>query len=318
MLLSIRKVSKNFPVSRGIFGNPTGYVKALSEVSLEIEAKEVVGIVGESGCGKSTLARCAIGLYAPTSGEVFWESENLGRLGQEQIRGKRSHFQMVFQNPFSSLNPRQRVREILLEPLEVHGLLRSEERVPFVIQLLKQVGLSAGDLDKYPHEFSGGQRQRVGLARAFVTKPRLVILDEPISSLDVSIQASILNLLVKFNRESGISYLFISHDLQVVGYLSDRVLVMYLGRVVEEGKTEEVLKNPRHPYTQILLQASETKAVEIPGEPPSLVHLPKGCAFHNRCPYAESKCQTEQQLEEIGTGWKVACWKWDRLKNKSG
>jgi oligopeptide/dipeptide ABC transporter ATP-binding protein len=230
----------------------------------------------------------------------------------EQLQKSRKNFQMVFQNPFSSLNPRQKVEKILVEPLGVHGLFHSSERIAFAIELLKQVGLSKDDLRKYPHEFSGGQRQRIGLARAFASQPQLMILDEPVSSLDVSVQASILNLLMKFNRDVRISYLFISHDLQVVGYLSDRILVMYLGRVVEEGKTNDVLIKPLHPYTQILLRASETKKAEISGEPPSPVHLPTGCHFHPRCPYAENRCKSEkQELLEVERGRKVACWKWD-------
>jgi oligopeptide/dipeptide ABC transporter ATP-binding protein len=221
---------------------------------------------------------------------------------------------MVFQNPFASLNPRQKVKNLLLEPLIVHGLLADSDRLSFVSQLLEEVGLSPSDMEKYPHEFSGGQRQRIGLARALACQPQLIVLDEPVSSLDVSIQASILNLLAQWNRDKKLSYLFISHDLQVVGYLSDRVLVMYLGRVVEEGETSEVLKAPRHPYTQLLLGASDGLKVKVIGEPPSPVLTPSGCAFHPRCPYAEGRCREERQ-ELMGTSgvWRVACWKWDHL-----
>ena len=221
---------------------------------------------------------------------------------------------MVFQNPFASLNPRQKVKEALLEPLDVHYLGEPKGRLDYVTELLRKVGLSADDLNKYPHEFSGGQRQRIGLARALVGQPYLIVLDEPVSSLDVSVQASILNLLAQLNREQRISYLFISHDLQVVAYLSDRVLVMYLGRVVEEGNTDQVLQTPRHPYTQILLSASRGNKVAVKGEPPSPVQTPSGCAFHPRCPYAEKRCQEEkQELAQGGQDWKVACWKWDSL-----
>jgi oligopeptide/dipeptide ABC transporter ATP-binding protein len=282
---------------------------------MDLAPGETVGVVGESGCGKSTLARCAVGLAVPTAGEVFWQGVELKSMRPEELRRARKNFQMVFQNPFSSLNPRRKVREILLEPLEAHGLSRGSERESLAVDLLRQVGLLPEDMEKFPHEFSGGQRQRIGLARAFISRPGVVILDEPVSSLDVSVQASILNLLVSFNKERGVSYLFISHDLQVVGYLSDRLLVMYLGRVVEEGKSSDILANPAHPYTRILLEASEAKKVEITGEPPSPVHLPSGCPFHPRCPHAENRCREEAQelLEGPARDRKVACWKWDKL-----
>jgi len=314
MLLSIREVTKNFPVARGLLGRPTGFVKAVDKVSLDIEPGQIIGVVGESGCGKSTLGRCVVGLHAPTEGKVLWDGLDPSEMNVSQRREAQRRFQMVFQNPFASLNPRQKVKEVLLEPLEVHELVEQKDRIAFATELLRKVGLSAEDINKYPHEFSGGQRQRIGLARALAGQPRLIVLDEPVSSLDVSVQASILNLLAQLNREQGISYLFISHDLQVVGYLSDKVLVMYLGRVVEEGNTEQVLRTPRHPYTQILLSASRGNKVVVKGEPPSPVQKPSGCAFHPRCPYAEKRCQeAKQELVEDNTGWKVACWKWDRL-----
>jgi len=277
----------------------------------------VLGVVGESGCGKSTMGRCAIGLYEPTAGTVEWDGLELSRMTAEQKKAARRRFQMVFQNPFASLNPRQRIGDTLTEPLEVHGLVKAGERTSFAGSLLERVGLPGTDLAKYPHEFSGGQRQRIVLARALACQPDLLILDEPVSSLDVSVQASILNLLSRLNREQKISYVFISHDLQVVGYLSQRVLVMYLGRVVEEGLTEKVLGLPRHPYTQALLAASEGKKLQVAGEPPSPVDVPKGCAFHPRCPFSEKKCQVEpQSLAEVEKGWKTACWKWDQLPSE--
>lgn len=233
--------------------------------------------------------------------------------GKEKREFQRK-FQMVFQNPFASLNPRQKIQDILLEPLEVHGLLKPSERVSFVKELLSRVGLSERDLKKYPHEFSGGQRQRIGLARAMACKPDLIVLDEPVSSLDVSVQASILNLLSRLNSDTKISYLFISHDLQVVGYLSQRILVMYLGKVVETGETNKVLNNPRHPYTRTLLAATEGKGIKIVGEPSNPANIPTGCAFHPRCPYVEERCKSEKQtLSDNENPWKVACWKWDRL-----
>jgi oligopeptide/dipeptide ABC transporter ATP-binding protein len=314
MLLSIQKIAKHFPVQRGLLGRTTAFIKALDEVSLEIESAQVVGVVGESGCGKSTLGRCVVGLYDPTLGTIWWDGKEKKGLGERQRRALQKQYQMVFQNPFASLNPRQRVLDILREPLEVHGLLKPSERIEFVKELLGKVGLSAEDVKKYPHEFSGGQRQRIGLARAMACQPDLIVLDEPVSSLDVSVQASILNLLSQLNQERRIAYLFISHDLQVVGYLSQRLLVMYLGRVVEEGITDNILRSPRHPYTRVLLEASEGKGVKIQGEPPNPSQLPTGCFFHPRCAFAEDRCRAEkQQLLEDSQGWKVACWKWDRL-----
>jgi oligopeptide/dipeptide ABC transporter ATP-binding protein len=314
MLLSVRKVIKNFPVSRGLLGTPLAFLKAVDDVSFDMSEGQITGVVGESGCGKSTLGRCVVGLYEPTEGTVSWDGQMLDLMDEKKKKSTQRRFQMVFQNPFASLNPRQKVKDILLEPLEVHDLFKEKDRLPFVKELLSQVGLSTDDLLKYPHEFSGGQRQRVGLARALVCQPELIVLDEPVSSLDVSVQASILNLLARFNREKRISYLFISHDLQVVGYLSERILVMYLGRIVEEGDTDKVLKKPGHPYTQILLAASEGQKVHVKGEPPSPVNTPSGCAFHTRCPYAEKRCQEEkQELVEMAQNWRIACWKWNRL-----
>lgn len=314
MLLSIQEVRKSFPVQRGFWGKPSAFVHAVSGVSFDLPEEAMIGIVGESGCGKSTLGKCAVGLLTPTDGKVRWEGRNILEVPSNEFRGLRRSFQMVFQNPFSSLNPRQRVQDLLMEPMEVHGLLEPQERIPSVKDLLGQVGLSHSDLQKFPHEFSGGQRQRIALARALACRPRLMVLDEPLSSLDVSVQASILNLLVRLNRDLGIAYLFISHDLQVVGFLCQRILVMYLGKVVEEGEARKVLENPRHPYTEILSRASQGKDIRVEGEPPSPVHIPSGCAFHNRCPHAEKRCREEEQsLQEVEKGWKVACWKWDRI-----
>jgi oligopeptide/dipeptide ABC transporter ATP-binding protein len=314
MLLSVRKIVKEFPVQRGLLGTPTAFLKAVNDVAFDVEAGEVVGVVGESGCGKSTVGKCIVGLHEPTGGQVLWDDKDLALLEKDQKRTLRREFQMVFQNPFSSLNPRQKIKDVLLEPLEVHGLLKSSERLPFVKELLIQVGLSEADLQKYPHEFSGGQRQRIGIARALACQPRLMVLDEPVSSLDVSVQASILNLLVKLNRDQKIGYLFISHDLQVVGYISHRVLVMYLGKVVEEGRVEQVLQNPKHPYTQVLLKASIGSSMALKGEPPKSVNAPTGCPFSARCAHAEERCLTEkQELQEVENRWRVACWKWHKI-----
>ena len=314
MLLSVRKIAKHFPVQYGFWGKPAAFVKAVDGVSFDLDRGETVGVVGESGCGKSTLGRCVVGLYEPTNGSVIWNDLETGKIPEDRRQDYQRKYQMVFQNPFASLNPRQTIREILLEPMEVHDLLKPAERIEFVKDLLGQMGLSGQDLPKYPHEFSGGQRQRIGLARAMACQPDLIVLDEPVSSLDVSVQASILNLLSHLNRNKKIAYLFISHDLQVVGYLSRRLLVMYLGRVVEEGEAGDVLSRPRHPYTQVLLASSEGRGAKIEGEPPNPAHAPLGCPFHPRCVHAEDRCRSEnQQLLNDGKGWKVACWKWDRI-----
>jgi oligopeptide/dipeptide ABC transporter ATP-binding protein len=314
MLLSVRKIVKEFPIQRGLLGTPTTFFKAVNDVSFDVEAGEVVGVVGESGCGKSTVGKCFVGLYEPTGGQVSWNDKDAALLKKDEKRALRREFQMVFQNPFSSLNPRQKIKDVLLEPLEVHGLLKPLERLIFVKELMVRVGLSEADLLKYPHEFSGGQRQRIGIARALACRPSLIVLDEPVSSLDVSVQASILNLLVKLNRDQKIGYLFISHDLQVVGYISQRVLVMYLGKVVEEGRVEQVLQNPKHPYTQVLLKASLGSSVALKSEPPNPVNAPQGCPFSARCAYVEERCLAEtQELQEVERSWRVACWKWPKI-----
>lgn len=314
MLLSVRKIVKEFPIQRGLLGTPIAFLKAVNDVSLDVGVGEVVGVVGESGCGKSTVGKCIVGQYEPTQGQVLWNDKDPTQLKKEEKRARRREFQMVFQNPFSSFNPRQKIKDVLLEPLEVHCLFKPSERILFVKELMIRVGLLEADLLKYPHEFSGGQRQRIGIARALACQPSLIVLDEPVSSLDVSVQASILNLLVKLNQDQKISYLFISHDLQVVGYISHRVLVMYLGKVVEEGKVEQVLKNPKHPYTQVLLKASLGSSVALKGEPSNPVNAPKGCRFSARCPYVEERCLVEtQELQEVERSWRVACWKWPKI-----
>ncbi len=314
MLLSVEKITKEFPIQKGLFGTPTAYLRAVAGVSFDIEAGEVVGLVGESGCGKSTVGRCVVGLHQATDGRVLWDGKDIAKLSPEERRTLRRRFQMVFQNPFSSLNPRQKIEDVLLEPIAVHGLFRPSERAAAVQELIEQVGLSSKDLQKYPHEFSGGQRQRIGIARALACQPDLMVLDEPVSSLDVSVQASILNLLTKLNRDRKIGYLFISHDLQVVGYISTRVLVMYLGVVVEEGRVDQVLKSPRHPYTQTLLKASLGASVAVKGEQLSPAQVVPGCAFYNRCPHAESRCSNEKQdFQEVDGVWRVACWKWHKI-----
>ena len=315
MLLSAVKLVKRFPVKRGLFGRVESQLTAVDGVSLEVGEGEVVGVVGESGCGKSTVARCLLGLTPADAGQVLWGEMDLAGMSPEEIRRQRQYYQMVFQNPFASLDPRQRVGECLREPLETHGLGDAEFREVAVANVLNEVGLAPDDLLKFPHEFSGGQRQRIGLARALILDPKLVVLDEPVSSLDVSVQASILNLLLRMNRERNLAYVFISHDLPVVGHLSRRVLVMYLGRVVEDGETAKVLAEPRHPYTKALLTAGREGKAVVQGDPPSPVHPPPGCTFHTRCPMAESRCRAERpELGDTDPGWKSACWKWREVR----
>ncbi|HUO58087.1 MAG TPA: ABC transporter ATP-binding protein [bacterium] len=310
MLLSLRNVIQEFAQKKSFWGSPVENLRAVDGVSLEVDRGEIVGLVGESGCGKSTLARGALALVPFTQGSVFWNGEEIGSMAPEALRAKRKDFQMVFQNPQTALNPRHRIRKILVEPLEVQGVLTEKDREKTAAQMLEQVGLSAADLSKYPHEFSGGQRQRVGLARAMMCRPQLIVLDEPVSSLDVSVQASILNLLVKLNQEARTAYFFISHDLNVVGYLSQRLLVMYLGRIVESGRTDQVLGAPQHPYTRALLQSGRSPSQAIRGEAPGRLASVPGCAFYSRCPQAETRCQAQDQvLAERSPGWKVACWK---------
>jgi oligopeptide transport system ATP-binding protein len=310
MLLSVRKVGKSFVQKKSFWGSPQGFVRAVDEVSFDINDGEIVGLVGESGCGKSTLVRGALSLLPFTEGDVLWDDRDIATLSADELRKKRKDFQMVFQNPQTALNPRRKIIKTLMEPLAIHGISSGASRRKSAIEMLGRVGLSESDLHKYPHEFSGGQRQRIGLARAMMSKPKLIVLDEPVSSLDVSVQASILNLLVNLNREVKTAYFFISHDLNVVGYLSQRILVMYLGRIVESGETEKVLKSPKHPYTQALLQIGLAKGEKLKGEAPSPVQRPAGCAFHLRCPYAEARCRKDQQtLVDLAPGWKVACWK---------
>jgi len=311
LLLSLVNVSHRFPGRKTLWGTPESYVHALTDVSLELASGEILGVVGESGCGKSTLGRCAVGLIRPEVGTVRWNGEDIFSLEPDSAGKLRSGYQMVFQNPYASLNPRQLVGSMLREAVQQAGSNDGEkEKEDKVNQLTEQVGMSRADLRKYPHQFSGGQRQRLALARVLALNPKMIVLDEPLSSLDVSIQSSILKLLKNINENMGVGYLFISHDLQIVGSLSHRVLVMYLGKIVEEGPTNRVLSQPRHPYTQILLSSSEGKFSGLKGDPPSPTMEPRGCPFSSRCPLSEKKCgETSQDLLIVEKGWKVACWK---------
>ncbi|MFO0626162.1 MAG: dipeptide ABC transporter ATP-binding protein [Polyangiales bacterium] len=316
VLLEARDLRTWFDVRRGLFGG-TGTVKAVDGVSLTVHAGETVGLVGESGCGKSTFGRTALRLIDPTSGTLSFEGRDITRLSQSALRPLRRRMQMIFQDPYASLDPRMRVRDIVGEAIDIHGLAATrDERDAKVDALLVRCGLRADQASRYPHEFSGGQRQRVGIARALAVSPRLIVADEPISALDVSIQAQIVNLLKDLQEELGLAYLFVAHDLHVVRYLSRRVAVMYLGRVVELAPSAAVYESPRHPYTRALLSAVPSpdpakKRVRLPleGDVPSPLDPPSGCAFHPRCPIArEGLCDKDSPaLRAVADGHEVAC-----------
>jgi oligopeptide/dipeptide ABC transporter ATP-binding protein len=316
VLLETRDLRAWFDVRRGLFGG-TGTVKAVDGVSLTVRAGETLGLVGESGCGKSTLGRAALRLIDPTHGSVHFEGRDITRLSQTALRPLRRRMQMIFQDPYASLNPRMRVRDIVGEALDIHGLAGSRaDRDARVDALLTRVGLRPDQAPRYPHEFSGGQRQRVGIARALAVSPRFVVADEPISALDVSIQAQIVNLLKDLQEELGLAYLFVSHDLHIVRYLSHRVAVMYLGRVVELGPAAAMYASPRHPYTRALLSAVPSpdpskRRVRLPleGDVPSPLNPPTGCTFHPRCPIAaKGRCDVEAPaLRPMAEGHEVAC-----------
>ena len=290
-------------------------VKAVAGVNLEIYRGETLGLVGESGSGKSTLGRLILRLMDPTRGTVWFDGRDLSTLTRSELRALRRDMQLVFQDPYASLNPRMKVRSIVGEGIEIHNLARGREKEERIVQLLEMVGMGADAMNRYPHEFSGGQRQRIGIARALAVSPRFVVLDEPVSALDVSIQAQIINLLQDLQERLHLTYLFIAHDLRVVEHISRRVAIMYLGKIVELASREQIYTNPRHPYTRALLsaiptidQASKPERIKLPGEMPSPVDPPPGCAFNPRCPYAEDRCRVKEPALEAGHGshW-VAC-----------
>jgi peptide/nickel transport system ATP-binding protein len=295
------------------FTLPSGALRALDGVSLEMHAGETLGIVGESGCGKSTLGKTILRLIEPTRGAIAFDGKDVTDLPQRKLGDFRRRAQMVFQDPFASLNPRHRIRKILTDPLVVHGVRDRAERSRRVEDMVERVGLGTDALERYPHEFSGGQRQRIGIARALILEPELVICDEPVSALDLSIQAQMLNLLSRMKSDLNLSYIFISHDLSVVRYFTDRVLVMYLGRVVESAPTRALWAMPRHPYTRALMDAvpdpgRRRQTAPIRGDLPSPQNMPKGCRFHPRCPLATSLCsQEEPPLRDLADGHMVAC-----------
>jgi oligopeptide/dipeptide ABC transporter ATP-binding protein len=315
-LLEVKGLKKHFPIRKGFFNRQVGAVRALDGVDLNIISGETLGLVGESGCGKSTLGRVVLRLLPATEGEVIFDQTNVLTCDNRTMKQLRRNLQIVFQNPYASLDPRMTVSQIVAEPLEVHKVMHGRELRQEVIRLLELVGLSGEMIDRYPHEFSGGQRQRIGIARALALRPRLIVADEPVSALDVSVQAQILNLLIDLKKEFQLTYLFIAHNLDVVRYISDRIAVMYLGKIVEFGQCEEVYKQPLHPYTQALISAApipdptfdRSKRVLLQGDLPSPANPPPGCSFHTRCPIAKERCKIEvPELREIGAGHFSAC-----------
>ena len=314
-LLDVRGLTKHFPIRRGVFGRTTGHVHAVDAVDLRVAQGRTLGLVGESGSGKTTLGRCILRLIDPTAGEVLFEGNDILKFDARTMRATRRRLQVIFQDPYSSLNPRMTVGSIVGEPFAIHKIATGKQRQDLVAELLVTVGLDPSAMTKHPHEFSGGQRQRIGIARALALKPRLIIADEPVSSLDVSIQAQILNLMVDLQRKFDMAYVFISHDLRIVEHISDDVAVMYLGRIVEYAPTPRLFATPMHPYTQALMAAipvidpqTRRRRVIVPGDMPSAAAPPPGCRFHTRCPVAEPICKTmEPPLVDIGQGHLVAC-----------
>ncbi len=314
-LLDIRHLKKYFPIRGGVFSRVVANVKAVEEVSFTVKPGEVVGLVGESGSGKTTVGRALLRLIEPTSGEIFFKGVDLARLPRAQMRAYRKEMQIIFQDPFASLNPRMTVGAIIGEALRIHRLAQGSARDERVAELLERVGLSAGHMRRYPHEFSGGQRQRVGIARALAVDPAFIVADEPVSSLDVSIQAQVVNLLQDLKEDLGLALLFIAHDLAVVEYISDTVMVMYLGRIMEIAPAKELYANPIHPYTEALLSAIPTpdptvkrERILLRGDIPSPIDPPSGCVFRTRCPLAVEDCKhIVPPLEEVAPGHFKAC-----------
>lgn len=316
IILEAKNIKKHFPIRKGLLLREVGSVKAVDDVSLIVRKGETLGLVGESGCGKSTLGRTLIRLYEPTAGNIDFAGKNFLKLRGEELRLQRKNIQMIFQDPYASLDPRMTVGQIIRQPMDIHKVGSAKEREQRVIELIELVGLRKGHVNRYPHEFSGGQRQRISIARAIALNPELVICDEPVSALDVSIQAQILNLLKDLQQKLALTYVFISHDLSVIEHVCDRVAVMYLGKIVEVATREELFANPKHPYTQALIAAiprvghgKKRIKKSLGGEVPSPINPPSGCAFHPRCPHKMDICSSQTpQLDGNGSGHQKACW----------
>ncbi|WP_042695663.1 ABC transporter ATP-binding protein [Azospirillum sp. B506] len=315
-LLSVRNLEKRFAVRGGLLQRPVGWVKAVDDLSFDLKRGEVLGLVGESGSGKTTAGRSILRLIEPTAGSIRFNGQEITGLGTAEMRAQRRRMQIVFQDPYASLDPRQRVREVIGEALTIHGIGTRADRRDRVAALLEKVGLSADAMDRFPHEFSGGQRQRIGIARALAVEPDFIVADEPVSALDVSVQAQVVNLLGDLQRELGLAVLFIAHDLAVVRYISDRVAVMYLGRLMEIAPSDSLYERPRHPYTMALLSAAPDPDPDAPksrmlleGDVPSPMNPPSGCVFRTRCPFALPACAEPEAraLREVAPGHSVAC-----------
>ncbi|MFJ7187036.1 ABC transporter ATP-binding protein [Lysinibacillus xylanilyticus] len=323
VLLKVDGLKKYFPIRKGVLNTQVGDVKAVDDVSFEVFEGETLGIVGESGCGKSTTGRLLMRLLEPTEGEIEFAGKMISELSNNEMRKARRDIQMIFQDPYASLNPRHNIGKILEEPLIVHGMGNAKERKQKVLELLEIVGLNEYHVKRYPHQFSGGQRQRIGIARALMTNPRLIIADEPVSALDVSIQAQVLNLLQNLQKDLKLTYIFISHDLGVVRHISNRVGVMYLGKLVELTASEDLYAEPLHPYTQALLSSVpvpdptfEREQLIISGDIPSASNPPSGCTFHTRCPFKKEECsQVVPKMQEVKPGHYVACHLYDAIQH---
>ena len=316
-LLQVRNLTKHFGVGSGLFHKPTAVVKAIDGISFDVQRGEVVGLVGESGSGKTTVGRSVLRLVEPTSGEVLFKGRNIGALDLQALRVARKDMQIVFQDPDASLNPREKVRQVIGRALDIHRIGTRAEREGRIVELLEKVGLSGDYIDRYPHEFSGGQRQRIGIARALAVEPSFIVADEPVSALDVSVQAQVINLLSDLQRDLGLTMLFIAHDLAVVEHISNRVIVMYLGKIMEIAPAKSLYSNPRHPYTKALMSAVprpdptyKRQRVLLQGDIPSPINPPSGCVFRTRCPIASAECaQTVPPLVPVAPGHVTACLK---------
>lgn len=314
-VLEVENLVKHFPIRKGLLSRTVGNVHAVDGISFTVERHETLGLVGESGCGKSTTGKAILNFIKPTSGKIKLDGKRIDDLSPSRMRPMRRELQMIFQDPFSSLNPRQTVGEIVREPLHNFQTLGRQEEKERVVDLLNRVGLPSDAAARYPHEFSGGQRQRIGIARALALNPKLIVCDEPVSALDVSVQAQVVNLLMDLQNELNLSYLFVAHDLAIVEHISHRVAVMYLGKIVELAEKKPLFSNPLHPYTEALLAAvprpdprAKTERVVLTGDVPSPINPPKGCRFHTRCPYAFDRCRVEEpQFREVQTGRFAAC-----------